>query len=243
MSVNKVVYDGRTLIDISDSTIESSNMLEGVIGYGANGERRIGTLNVDDMYTTGRKITVLLPVSSWIMNDGVYTQTVIGNVNSFENGFAQVLLSDDSETRSKEVAADEQLSRVELLDGSITVESLELPEVSLTLEIAIINQLTSSSKSAIACTNSKHFAFTLNADDWSKSGETYRQSVTVSGLTDDIVYGDVLLEDDDSVSVDIISEARAVSKFEVTAGGIEAICFDNPPEKDLNYIIKLFNEE
>lgn len=44
MAVNKVIYGGQTLIDITDSTVTDENLPEGVIAYGANGERIVGTM-------------------------------------------------------------------------------------------------------------------------------------------------------------------------------------------------------
>ena len=43
MAVNKVVYEKRVLIDISDSTVTPETLAEGVIAYNAKGERIVGT--------------------------------------------------------------------------------------------------------------------------------------------------------------------------------------------------------
>ncbi len=49
MSVNKVVYDGKTLIDISDSTVTSNTLDEGLIAYSRDGKRVVGTkMNLED---------------------------------------------------------------------------------------------------------------------------------------------------------------------------------------------------
>ena len=44
MSINKVVYDGRTLIDISDSTLTADDLLQGLVAYNKAGERIIGQM-------------------------------------------------------------------------------------------------------------------------------------------------------------------------------------------------------
>lgn len=44
MAVNKVIYDGNVLIDISDSTLTPETLLEGVVAYNAAGERIVGTM-------------------------------------------------------------------------------------------------------------------------------------------------------------------------------------------------------
>lgn len=41
--VNKVVYGGQTLIDISDTTATADKILEGYTAYGADGSRLVGT--------------------------------------------------------------------------------------------------------------------------------------------------------------------------------------------------------
>lgn len=49
MSINKVIYDGKTLIDISDSTVTSDNLDEGLIAYSSGGRRVVGTkMNLED---------------------------------------------------------------------------------------------------------------------------------------------------------------------------------------------------
>ena len=46
MAVNKVIYGGQTLIDITDSTVTAENLPEGVVAYSASGERIVGTMVV-----------------------------------------------------------------------------------------------------------------------------------------------------------------------------------------------------
>lgn len=43
MSINKVIYNGKTLIDISDSTVTSDTLDEGLIAYSRDGKRVVGT--------------------------------------------------------------------------------------------------------------------------------------------------------------------------------------------------------
>lgn len=51
--VNKVIYGGETIIDISDSTVTEDTLAKGVVGYGASGERIVGAAEVtaDDVKT------------------------------------------------------------------------------------------------------------------------------------------------------------------------------------------------
>lgn len=43
--VNKVEYAGQVLIDISDSTVTSETLKDGITAYGKNGEKITGSLD------------------------------------------------------------------------------------------------------------------------------------------------------------------------------------------------------
>lgn len=43
MSINKVIYNDKTLIDISDSTVTADNIEEGLVAYSGDGKRVVGT--------------------------------------------------------------------------------------------------------------------------------------------------------------------------------------------------------
>lgn len=45
-TINKVVYDGNTLIDITDTTATDSDVANGVVYYRADGTRGVGTLTI-----------------------------------------------------------------------------------------------------------------------------------------------------------------------------------------------------
>lgn len=44
MAVNKVVYDGSTLIDLTEDTVTPETLAEGVTAHAASGETIIGTM-------------------------------------------------------------------------------------------------------------------------------------------------------------------------------------------------------
>lgn len=67
MAVNKVVYGGTTIIDISDSTVTPDKVLAGVIAYGASGERFEGTATTS--YAKARRVDLTLPTSGWIQSE------------------------------------------------------------------------------------------------------------------------------------------------------------------------------
>ena len=46
MAVNKVIYNKRVLIDLTDSTVTPETLAKGVIAYNARGERIVGTAKI-----------------------------------------------------------------------------------------------------------------------------------------------------------------------------------------------------
>lgn len=64
--VNKVVFYGRVIIDITDATATAGDVLSGKTFYAASGERLIGTLEYNDISrvsVSGNTITV--PAGYW----------------------------------------------------------------------------------------------------------------------------------------------------------------------------------
>lgn len=52
MGVNKVVYNGDTLLDLTGDTVTVNTLAEGVTAHAANGEEIVGTLKVADEIVT-----------------------------------------------------------------------------------------------------------------------------------------------------------------------------------------------
>lgn len=40
---NKIIKDGTVLIDLTDSTVTPASLMQGVVAYGADGSRLVGT--------------------------------------------------------------------------------------------------------------------------------------------------------------------------------------------------------
>ncbi len=101
MAINKVIYDGETLMDVTDSTVSEESLLEGAVAYNAAGERIVGavvTVPVDDVPVEGSgnavssggvfealqsaggkatRCTVTLAADGWTAGSGyAYEQTV-----------------------------------------------------------------------------------------------------------------------------------------------------------------------
>lgn len=51
MAVNKVVFGNTTIMDITDSTVNANNLLNGVKAYGANGVAVTGTVVTTPIWT------------------------------------------------------------------------------------------------------------------------------------------------------------------------------------------------
>lgn len=51
MAVNKVVYNNKTLIDLTNDTVTTNDLVEGVIAHDKSGTQINGTLVVRTIYT------------------------------------------------------------------------------------------------------------------------------------------------------------------------------------------------
>lgn len=72
MAINKVIYSGSTVMDITDTTATESTVVKGKTFYKANGVRATGTADYQPKITTQ---TVSLS-SSW-SGSGPYYQTIL----------------------------------------------------------------------------------------------------------------------------------------------------------------------
>jgi len=72
MGVNKIIYGGKTLVDMTDATATPETVLEGYTAYGANGARIVGTASA----TKRREGYISLPLAGWV--DGEQTVSVSG---------------------------------------------------------------------------------------------------------------------------------------------------------------------
>ena len=240
MAVNKVIYDGRTLIDISDSTVDSSSMLSGVIAYAANGDKIIGQASINDMFAKGRKVYTVLKSSDWVQSNGEFVQTAQADVLESEYGIAQVSLSSSYDILVDELLIADCITKVVLNNGSVKVHISEKPSINITLEIAIIDGLTSATKSSLSTTNSEQFSFILTKLGWRETNGTYSQTIQLDVNASDIIFGDIILSDDTSIAFEELTQSNLVSQFIVSNGSITAIALNQAPTVDLHYVIKRF---
>lgn len=76
MTVNKVVYSGDTLMDISDTTATESSVVKGKTFYKANGAKATGTAEYEPLIV---KFNRTLAVASWSAYGNYFRQTVMGS--------------------------------------------------------------------------------------------------------------------------------------------------------------------
>ena len=88
MAINKVIYDGRVLIDLTDSTVTPETLAEGVVAYNAKGERIVGTMK------HGSGVTVTDDEKGNVIVTGA-TATDDGNGNVTVIGMSNVTIGDE----------------------------------------------------------------------------------------------------------------------------------------------------
>lgn len=86
MTVNKVVVNNQTLIDISDSTITLAMLPEGVVAYNAKGERMVGVKSY-----------------AYAVLDGLGVLTFFRSTNTYNAGAGQTVVDMDGNTYTGEV--------------------------------------------------------------------------------------------------------------------------------------------
>lgn len=125
MGVNRVIYGGKTLVDMTDATVTPSTVLEGYIAYGANGTRIVGTASA----TKRRETTVSLPLSGWDI-DNKQTVSVDGITPT-----ATVIVtgSEDSQPEYDDCG----VYCTEQANGELTFSCDVIPSENLTANIAI----------------------------------------------------------------------------------------------------------
>lgn len=68
MAVNKVIYGNTVIIDITDSTIKSSDLRDGVTAYDKSGTKIIGSLDADVTVTDFTGTVTLISGDDYRLN-------------------------------------------------------------------------------------------------------------------------------------------------------------------------------
>lgn len=121
MPINKVVFGGSTLMDISDSNVTPETLQKGVVAYNSAGEQIVGTMS---------KFNEVYPVSS---TDGVaYTATVDGLDELYAGLRITVIPDRVSSTKTPTLdingtGAKNIIIPIDGVNGVITTNAAELP--------------------------------------------------------------------------------------------------------------------
>lgn len=253
MAVNKVVYGGNVIIDISDSTVTPEKMLAGTVGYGADGVRMVGTATAQNFYPKAKRVEVTLPASGWVLSDGVYTQQINVDVAASDNPFVQCVLSEDYDTAVAEMYAMQFVERVQTFDGYIIASCVsdtgmdEPPEIDLTISLVTVEGLTQTTMAALACVSAKQIAVPVLASGWTWDGLTYRQTVVADIQATDVLFGDVLLSMDPTAAMDELAQMPRITDILPGNGSLEFVCYDTdgngPPTVDITLLFKVCEGE
>ena len=124
MGVNRVVYGGKTIVDLTDATAAADTVLAGYTAYGADGSRIVGTA----VSTKRQEVTVTLPLSGWV--DGQQTVAVPGVTAG-----ATVVVGGD--LGSEPEYSDSGVYCSGQGDGTLTFTIMWLPDRDLVADVAI----------------------------------------------------------------------------------------------------------
>lgn len=160
MPINKVDFFGKTLIDISDSTVSRNVLPSGVVAYSASGERLIGIKPPE-------KVEVTLLASKWVGDSAPYTQEIsIPGMTSIwmTDGLVGVV---DSEESVEEVSnALSMIGSVESFDGKLLFSCPdEKPGIDLN------------------CTLNKAYSIQVSSENWIESEDSCYITISVPGIT------------------------------------------------------------
>lgn len=138
MGVNKVVYSGQTLIDLTSDTVDSASLRSGRIAHAASGSRITGTAIVaDGVKMLFRNLTV--PTSAWV-NDGTYSdypyRARITASGATESMWPDVLFSaaSISALESNQTAVPYAISN----SGSVDIFASDKPSTALAIDYLIL---------------------------------------------------------------------------------------------------------
>lgn len=129
MGVNIVrLANGETVVDMTGATITPETVLEGYIGYGANGEPIVGTATTAKHFA--RNVT--LPASGWA--DNQQTVTVSGVLADEEK--CTVIVGPD--WSSADVCAVCYVDCIAQGDDSLTFQCTHIPDEDIAMNVSVL---------------------------------------------------------------------------------------------------------
>ena len=127
MGVNVVTYGGKTIVDMTNATITPETVLEGYVGYGADGEPIVGTATTTKHFT--RVITI--PVSAWVDNE----QTVAVNGVLANKEKCTVIIGPDWDSGAE--CTECGVDCIAQGDGTLTFQCTHVPGEDVTMNAAV----------------------------------------------------------------------------------------------------------
>ena len=129
MGVNIVkLANGETVVDMSNATITPETVLEGYIGYGADGEAIVGTAVSTKHFTR----TIALPVSGWVDNE----QTVAVDGVLADKEKCTVFVGADWDSTAQWL--DSGVDCIDQGDGTLTFQCTYVPDEDLTANATVL---------------------------------------------------------------------------------------------------------
>lgn len=132
---NKIVKDGTVLIDLTDSTVTPASLMQGVVAYGADGSRLVGTA------TGGDEGSAYQDEDGYIVLGEGESSTPQGNLSITANGTydvaqyagasVEVPVGLSKDDWKKRIQSPEQLYNVEWPDGITSIADYALARVNL----------------------------------------------------------------------------------------------------------------
>lgn len=128
MAISKVILDGDTIMDVTDSTTEANKMLNGIVGYKADGTKATGSIasrGYDDVIVNGRTVTTPAGYYSSAVNKQVATGSATPAASIGATG-ATVTTGTNTLTLSKSVSNTPQVSAGYVSSGTAGNSSVSL---------------------------------------------------------------------------------------------------------------------
>ena len=94
MAINKVIYNGSTLIDLTSDTVSADTLLQGVTAHDLKGESIVGTyVDQDTTYSVSKAGTTITLTGSDGSTSSVTEQDVSGKSDKTDTDIDQSLIT------------------------------------------------------------------------------------------------------------------------------------------------------
>lgn len=251
MGVSKVVYGGKTLVDLTADSVTAETLAKGITAHDATGTKITGTATAQNYFAKARRAVITLPASGWALANGVYTQQVSANVTANDSPFSQCVLSADYATAVDEMREMQWIEKIETYNGYIIASCFDCPgmagrpDIDLTISLVAIDGITEAALETIACANAKQITVTAPASGWEWDGHIYSQTIAANVQAGDVLFGDGLFSADLSAALEEVAQLPRMTDILPGAGSLTISCYDTdnsgPPDVDISLCFKVFS--